>query len=240
MGKRLKRTFFLLKDGNIVILHHRDLDLDMSHVEQMTLEEVDQHRKTNAENVRGNTPLLREYLFNGFDRGIVLELEIKSATPEGAKKNIHAVLSQILKLESEGVFKDSSYVSDSVSISSFSIEALKEAKEEMDRAEKSFDLGLLWTSTKQRADDMEISQTAQFHAERLRCGDDWLECGLRVAKEIGCASIHLHISILTPELIEKAHHEGLRVSAWGIDGQEAAERVIEMGADKCIYEPLAL
>lgn len=57
------------------------------------------------------------------------------------------------------------------------------------------------------------------------------EAALRLARRLGCAALHPHVSIVTPAVVAQAHQHGLRVHAWTSDQPREAIRLRRMGVD---------
>ena len=238
-GKAVEVDLFLLCDGNVAVIHHKDVKLTQGQVEGMTLDELNRVRETGEKAPDRVTPLFEEFVTASFDRDISLVLEIKGSSPERAKQTIGAVLQKLTLLKDSNVFQNKpDFLKKSVEISSFSVEALESGKEILEQKGEDIALGLLWTSNRERASDMEISKTAEDRASQLGCADDWTQCGIEIAKRIGCASVHLHSSVVNADLIQKVHETGLKLVVWGVTGIKDARKVMALGADKCVYDPI--
>jgi len=54
---------------------------------------------------------------------------------------------------------------------------------------------------------------------------------LRQAVRLACVSLHPERSLITPQLVRRAHDAGLRVHAWTVDTPAQARRLIGLGVD---------
>lgn len=54
---------------------------------------------------------------------------------------------------------------------------------------------------------------------------------LHRALDLGCASVHPHVSLITRPLVDAAHDAGLRVFAWTVDSPAHARRLFRFGVD---------
>lgn len=57
--------------------------------------------------------------------------------------------------------------------------------------------------------------------------DDWL----LTAEKVHARTVHPHSSLVTEELVRKAHAAGLGIMAWCVNTPEEAERLLALGAD---------
>src|SRR3989344_7419777 len=159
-GVAIEADIFLLSDGTIAVVHNKDVGMSDAEVEELTADEVSE-LKAGGREEGGAVPLFREYVFNSFDRGIGVNVEIKASTPGKAEMAGRAVVDEIEKMKTEGLFTaNQDYPELSLSLHSFSIEALQAARDEMSLKGLSLKLGLLWPSSPERALDMTISATA--------------------------------------------------------------------------------
>jgi len=247
-GVGMECDVFLLKDGNLAVMHNNDFSqekrkLSQEEVENMTLEDLQKYhvidRATNQEG--GAVPLMDEYIWNAVDRGNPLTIEIKASTPERAEQTARALVAKIAQLKQEGAFGESQRRAEDpeelLSLHSFSVEALQAAQKEMVEQHQQFPLGLFWPSAPERARDMKISQTALEYVEYTEGKSmHWAETGIELAKKIGVQSINLQESNITPEVVDKAHALGLKVYAWVVNSPERAQQLIDMHVDHIITE----
>jgi len=62
---------------------------------------------------------------------------------------------------------------------------------------------------------------------------------LEVAAGLRCAALHPHHSQVTPELVARAHGQGLAVVTWTVNSPEEIDVVVEAGADVVITDCVA-
>ena len=240
-GVAIEADIFLLRDGTIAVVHNKDVGMSDTEVEELTTDEISELKAGGREEA-GAVPLFREYVFNSFDRGIGINVEIKASTPEKAQAAVRAVVDEIEKMKTEGLFAaKQDYPELSLSLHSFSVEALQAARNEMNLKQLSLKLGLLWPSSPERAQDMAISATS-FQQSRGRGLDSmpWPDQAIEIAAQVGIDFVDIHASNINAEVIEKAHSRHLKVYAWVVTDAEQARRLLKMGVDKIIYEPRTL
>lgn len=234
---------FMLRDGTLAVLHNADVKgahLTQKQVEAMTLDELESlhvvDRSTSQEG--GAIPLAREYLFNAYDRGIDMTIEVKASSPARAKLTVRALIDEIAAMDMEGVFgKSRDYLTNKVGIHSFSVEALQAAGDALSVHGLDIRRGLFWASAPERAEEMEISRTArEFVGYTSDQYGQWAELGIEAASRLGCRSINLFRTTITPEIVQRAHDAGLEVYAWVVNDDLEAGRLLEMGVDKLITE----
>lgn len=237
----IETDIFLLKDGNLAVIHHKDYGLTQEEVENMNLADLEKLKTSSRgmEKSGSAIPLFREYIFNSYDRGIELAIDVKGSSPEMAQKTALAIINEINLMRQAGVFKKiPNYPEESISMHSLSIEALEKIKQELEKIGEKFNLGLFWASTPERAKDIPMSETAIEKTNFLdKKYSDWTGSGIMMAKKLDCKSVNLHATIITPEIIQRAHNEELKVYAWGVTDREKVEKLLAQGVDKIIYDP---
>ena len=232
-GVAIEADIFLLRDGTIAVVHNKDVGMSDAEVEELTASEISE-LKAGGRDEAGAVPLFREYVFNSFDRGIGINVEIKASTPEKAQAAARAVVDEIAKMKMEGLFAaKQDYPELSLSLHSFSVEALQAARDEMNPKGLSLKLGLLWPSLPERAGDMAISATS-LEQSRVRGLDSmlWPDQAIEIAAEEGIDFVDIHVSNINAEVVEKAHSRHLKVYAWVVTDAEQARHLLEMGVDK--------
>lgn len=240
-GAAIETDVMLLKDGSLAIIHNKDYGLSEEAVEKMELSELENIDVTSSsgETQGSKVPLFKEYVASSFDRGIDLNIEIKGSSTAMAEKNTSLIIEQFAEMHTDWVFEDQSdYPSKSLQISSLSIEAVQQAKQEL--ADKKIDIpiGLRWTSSPEKAYEAEITKSAIEKVKALETSNpDWTLNGIEIAHQIGCTSIDLHGNVITQEVILKAHKKKLKVFAWGVYDDEKIKELTELGVDKIIFEP---
>ncbi|MFH1425919.1 MAG: glycerophosphodiester phosphodiesterase [Candidatus Kerfeldbacteria bacterium] len=242
-GVGIEFDLFILSDGTIAVLHDKDFQdaqLTQEQVEAMTLSELESMNvisRTDGER-GGAIPLLREYIFNAYDRGIDLTMEIKASTPDKAEEAARAMVDEIAAMKDDGVFETMpDYPEQSLGVHSFSVEALQEAKAAMDEHGVPLKRGLFWPSAPERADEMEISKTAKtFVGYTDEHENEWAAFGLEAAKKLGCESLNLFRTTITPEIVEEAKKHNIDIYAWVVNNKEDAQRLLDMGVEKIITE----
>lgn len=230
--QNIEMDVFLLKDGQVAVLHNKDLGLTQEQVEEMTLDELEKIKIPNkAGGQEGVVPLFEESIFNNLDRGNGLVIELKASTPEKAVELTEKVMEKISYLlkEDETFLQHPEYLKQ-LGLHSFSVEALEAVGRQMEEKNISISRGLLWTSNAKNALEMKISATA-IERSGYKDGDDWIEKGIEMAERTKSESIDLHWSVINEEVVKKAHKKGIRVMAWVVNDSKKAEELKKMGVD---------
>lgn len=236
-GQQIEADVFLLKDGNMVILHNKDFGLTQEQVENMTLKQVEELDIRNRKGGEGGrVPFFEEFLFNCLDRGNGLNVEIKASSPRRAEELAEKLVERILEMyKKDKMFSQHPEYFNQLELHSFSIEALEKAKDTMQHKGIEMPLGLFWASTPARALEMEISATA-IQRSGYSEGDNWTEKGIEVAEKLGLESINLNDQMINKEIVEKAHKKGLKVYVWIVNDENRIKELEELGVDKIFTE----
>jgi len=136
----------LLADGNLAIVHHKDVGIAQKLVEDMTLQQLSEHVCA---------PLLREYLHLALDRENRLLIEIKGSSFQKAQQTASSTIKEIALVLTNP---------DLVSVQSFYAEALEEAKTTMHEIGIQIKLGLLWPSSQPVLSGLEFVHSKGFDA----------------------------------------------------------------------------
>lgn len=228
---------FLLRDGNIVVVHNKDLNLAQEQVEAMDLAELEKITIPDRTGGPGGlVPLFEEYAYNCLDRGNGLVVEIKASSTEIARKLARKLVKRISEMsKKDKTFSQHPEYKNQIGLHSFSVKALEEAKKAEVDCDVETPLGLFWSSTPENAKEMEISATA-IGRSGYREGDDWTQKGIDTASAFGLQSINLHWSVINKETVQKAHEKGLHVFAWVVPDEVKAKELEAIGVDKIITE----
>lgn len=234
-GVDIEADIFLLRDGSIAVVHNKDVGLSQEEIEAMNTQQLENLRVPGGGSM---IPLSNEFIYNSFDRGNGLLMEIKASSPEKAEELARAFIGEVKKMQRDGVFDaQPEYANEKIGIHSFSVEALETVQRAVREEGLNIQTGLLWPSAPDRAHEMAISETALkrvgYAEERSM---DWTRAGVDLAKELGCYSVNLFRAVITAEVVQYAHEKGLLVYAWVVNNPEQAEQLLDMGVDKIISE----
>lgn len=247
----LECDVFLLRDGGLGVVHNADVRHSQEEIEAMETAEFHQlHTRERGTDIeRGAAPTLDELLFQSHDRGARLMIELKASSPEKAEALARAMVKRMRLLIEQGAFMQSgdrgkAYVEKFVGMHSFSIEALFATMREMHGGDLNIPLGLFWASTFDRAKEMSISATAQSAAvqsggrlEALQTQPEaWALQGLVLAQRLHLQSFNPHESLVTPQLVQRAHQHGIEVAPWVVNNPTRIRELTEIGVDNIITE----
>ncbi len=236
-GISMEADLFLLADGHIAVIHNKDIDRTQEEIESMTLQDIEKLRVPGS-NGESMIPLSTELIFNSFDRGNDLLMEIKASSPEKAEALVRAFIGELSQMKHDGIFDGHpEYADTHIGLHSFSAEALEAARSALSEEGLHLQTGLLWPSAHERAHEMAISETA---LERVGYTEgstmNWNTAGVDLAKKLGCHSVNLFHAVITSEVVDYAHAQGLKVYAWVVNKPEEVERLLGIGVDKIISE----
>ena len=227
---------FMLADGALAIVHNKDMGLSQEQIEAMTTGVFySLHVKDRETQTEGSpAPLFREYLALALDRGNKLALEIKGSSPQMARKTARRIVE-----ETRGL--DPKLLQSSISLHSFSVEALEEAQDAMREHGVQMKRALFWPSAPARALEMSISATVLSYLEGEYSSTEipqWTEAGIKLAHQKGFDIIDLQEGVITPDLVRKAHSYGIEVNAWVVNNADRAKVLENMSVDHIITDTL--
>ncbi len=227
----------LLSDGNIAVLHAKDLGLSQEEIEAISLSEIEKISiPDRAGRDSGLVPTFEEYAFNCLDRGNGLMIEIKASTPDKAQELARKIVQRISKMSREDkTFSEHPEYLQEMGLHSFSIEALEAAKQASAELKTDLARGLLWSSKPENAASSNLFASV-IERSGYKPGDDWTKKGIELAASLGVESIDLHDSVVDQSMVQYAHEKGLKVFVWVVNDPARAEQLEDMGVDKIITE----
>ena len=243
-GDILEMDIFLLEDGSLAIAHNKDLDVGMSDIEAMDIngfEEYDNPQKNKPAEKKYSEgrmmPLFDEVLGQAYDRDVNMLFELKASSVDKIKKLADAMVDKVVAMRDEGAFDDNPDFLKNQQFFSFSIEGLEHLITRFKKEDIEAETMLLWTSSEQYAEDMEISRTAIDRTSDME--GSWFERGVRVSKDLGVRAISTHVGNCNPENIKVAHDAGLEIAAICLNcGEDKIEELRKLGINRFISEQL--
>src|SRR3989344_95476 len=136
---------------------------------------------------------------------------------------------------------DPKLLQSSISLHSFSVEALEEAQDAMREHGVQMKRALFWPSAPARALEMSISATVLSYLEGEYSSTEipqWTEAGIKLAHQKGFDIIDLQEGVITPDLVRKAHSYGIEVNAWVVNNADRAKVLENMSVDHIITDTL--
>lgn len=224
---------FLLRDGNIAVIHERDFNMSREEIENLDLKELESLKiKSSEKESDQSVPLMTEFLNLSADADLTLALEIRSSTPEKSLALTKKILEQILEMEENGGLKDNPrYVESRVNFQSFSLDVLRLIKATAKENNKNFYTTLYWPSDEKWAKVSGVFDWESLHELDERHDLDWHKKGIEIASRNNLSEIEFQPHVLTTELIEEGHRHNLKVTASLTNDEEMIKKLIEMGVD---------
>jgi|GEM_PF-2131917 len=243
----LEMDTILLRDGNIAVVHQKDINRSMEEIEQMDLpefEKLDQLDRSTGGAISGlKMPLADEISFLASDRNDNLFLELKGSSDQMVIQLFDHLLEMLINLDKKGAYKDNpDFLQKNLSFHSFSVPACEYAVKRIREENIKAPVFLELTSGRSYAEEMEISKSILPYMEGFPDTEDWIEKSILVAKAIGCEGVSMNISNLKDgaNYIDFAHKNGLKIFARStapID-QDLIEKLKEQGLDSYANENL--
>ena len=202
-------------------------------IENLDLKELEALKlKSAGKESTHSVPLMSEFLNLSADADTALLLEIRSSSPEKSLALTQKILDQIIEMEKEGGLKDNpDYIESKVNFQSFSLEVLKLIKNTATENDRNFYTTLYWPSDEEWAKVPGVFDWKSLHELDERQDLNWHEKGIEIASQNNITEIEFQPYVLTPELIEKGHKLGLKVTASLTNDEEMIKKLIEMGVD---------
>jgi len=227
----------LLKDGNIAIVHPRDVGKSVEDIEALDLDGLEQESipSDDPERYGRAIPLLPELAGFASDTDTRLMMELKASDKEHAFAVAQKAIEQLKKMNEAGAFASHpEFVDKGFLFQSTSAEVLAHLQECADEA------GIaVATNFALPTDEGWAAKTPVFDGEAMKEFPDemdWTQKGLEHAKEHGIKEIEFDSRLITPELVNKAHDAGMKIGS-GLVKDEARKQELEaMGVDYVLFE----
>src|SRR3989344_3334787 len=174
--------------------------------------------------------------------GVFYSLHVKDreTQTEGSPAPMARKTARRIVEETRGL--DPKLLQSSISLHSFSVEALEEAQDAMREHGVQMKRALFWPSAPARALEMSISATVLSYLEGEYSSTEipqWTEAGIKLAHQKGFDIIDLQEGVITPDLVRKAHSYGIEVNAWVVNNADRAKVLEDIGVDHIMTDTLS-
>jgi len=228
---RIECDVYLLRDGNIAIIHEQDFNLKREDVEKLDLKGLEALRLASAGR-EITPPLLKEFIGLAEDADTSLSLEIRSGSKEGSLILAHNVINQFLEMDKAGgASHDVKFIEDKVTFESFSVEVLNKIKKIGQENNKNLKTALYWPSDEIWARKINDFDWPELDKVKNKEGLSWSELGIEVASNNDINSLELQSLNITKELVERAHNLNLKIGSSPTDDEELMKKLIDYGVD---------
>jgi len=222
---------YLLKDGNIAIIHERDFNLNKADVENLDLAGLEALRLTSSDREM-SPPLLKEFIALAEDADTSLSLELRSSTEEKSLVLARYIINQFLEMDRPGgQSHNPKFIEEKVNFESFSVNVLNEVKKIALANQKNIKTALYWPTDEGWA--KKIVDFTWGELDKIADKDNlsWSELGTEVAAKNNINSIEFQPDVITKELLEKAHNLKLKVGSAPVSDEVLMKQLIDLGVD---------
>lgn len=222
----------LLDDGTIGVLHPRDFDMPLGELESSSIEDLEGLSIPTDTPERGgaSVPLLQELAGYASDTDTRLLMELKGSSKDRAVQLARAVVDQLHQTHAAGGFNlNPGFVDSRLAFQSSSAEVLEQLQERATGHDMHVQTNLLWPTNEGWA-----AKTSVFdHGDLAGLSDQlsWVEKGIALAAKRGVSEIEFDQSLITPDVVQKTHEAGIKITATLVTDPERLAELEAMGVD---------